>query len=71
MMNVLNEEEWRDLECLYKACQAAITDGDLFTDTGVNERAENEWPNENDNEMIEYCGTAQHVDLWEIEDGGR
>ena len=69
-MNALNEEEWRDLECLYQACQAALTDGDLFTDTGVNERGENEWQNENDNEMIEYCGTARRVDLWETEDGG-
>ena len=42
MMNVLNEDEWGDLECLHKACQAAITDGGLFTDTGVNERGENE-----------------------------
>jgi len=31
-----------DLECLHKACQAAITDGGLFTDTGVDERCENE-----------------------------
>ena len=43
MMNVLNEDEWwGDLECLYKACQEAKTDGDLFTDTGINERGENE-----------------------------
>ena len=40
-MNLVNEDEWGDSECLYKACQAAITDGDLFTDTGVNERGEN------------------------------
>ena len=56
-MNVLNEDEWGALECsLYKACQAAITDGDLFTDTGVNERGENEiWQSENDNEMKTVC----------------
>jgi len=29
-------------ECLYKALQAAITDRGLFTDTGVNERCEND-----------------------------
>ena len=46
-----DENEWGDLECLYKACQAAITDGGLLTDTDVNERCENEWQNENDNEM--------------------
>ena len=33
MMNVLNKDEWGDLEYLYKACQAALTDGGLFTDT--------------------------------------
>jgi len=31
------EEVWGDLECLYKACQAAITNGGLFTDIGINE----------------------------------
>jgi len=31
-----------DLECLYKACLSAISDGGLFTDTGVHERGENE-----------------------------
>ena len=73
MMNVLilNKDGWGDLECLYKARQAAITDGGLFADTGVNEWGENEWQNENDNEMIDYCGTARRVDLWEIEYGGR
>jgi len=46
-----------DLDCLYKACQAANTDGGLFTDTGVNERGGvNEWgkterPSDNDSEM--------------------
>jgi len=37
-----------DSECLHKACQAAITDGGLFTDTGVDERCENERQGEND-----------------------
>ena len=41
-MKKYNENEWGDLECLYKACQAAITDGGFFTDTGVDERGENE-----------------------------
>jgi len=31
-----------NLECLYKACQAARTDGGLFTETGVEERGEND-----------------------------
>jgi len=35
----VSEDQWGDLECLYKACQAARTDG--FTDTGVDERGEN------------------------------
>jgi len=51
--SILSEDEWGDLECLYKACQAAITDGGLFTDTGVaymNE-VKNERQSENDNEM--------------------
>ena len=34
-----NENEWGDLECLYEACQTAITEGDLFTDTGEIGRA--------------------------------
>ena len=58
-----NSDEWRDLERLYEACQAAVTEG------GVNEREENEWHGENDNELIDYCGTARSVDLWEIEEG--
>ena len=37
-----NENEWGDLECLYKACQAAITEGGFFTDTDMGERGENE-----------------------------
>jgi len=31
------EDQWGDVECLYKACQAAKTDEGLFTDTGENE----------------------------------
>ena len=50
-MKKYNENEWGDLECLYKACQAATTDGGFFTDTGVDEWGENEWQSENDNEM--------------------
>jgi len=38
---ILSEDEWGDLECPYKACQSAKTDGGLFTDAGVNERGEN------------------------------
>jgi len=48
---ILNVDEWGNLECLYKACQAAITDGGLFTDTGVNKRGETEWLSENESEM--------------------
>jgi len=33
---------------MYKACQAAITDGGLLADTGVDERGENERQSEND-----------------------
>jgi len=36
---------------MHKACQAAITDGGLFADTGVDERCENERQGENDCEM--------------------
>jgi len=43
-------DEWGDLKCLYKACQAAITDGGLFTDTVINERDESEWHNVNESE---------------------
>jgi len=39
-----------DLECLYKACQATITDGSLFANTGVDERGENERQSENDSD---------------------
>jgi len=41
-IGTLSEDEWEDLECLYKACQAAITDGGLFTDTGIHERGVND-----------------------------
>jgi len=41
-LSILSEDEWGDLECLYKACQVARTDEGLFTDTGVDERGENE-----------------------------
>jgi len=50
-LSLLSEDEWGDLEWLYKACQTAITDGGLFTDTGVNERGENERQSEIDSEM--------------------
>jgi len=50
-LTIVKEDQWGDLECLYKACQAAITDGCLFTDTGVDERCENERQGENDYEM--------------------
>jgi len=41
-LSKVSEGEWGDLKCLYKVCQTAITDGGLFTDTGVDERSENE-----------------------------
>jgi len=47
----VNEDEWGDLVCLYKACQAAVTYGRLFTDTVVHERGENERQSENDRGM--------------------
>jgi len=47
----VSEDQWEDLECLYKASQAAITDGDLFTDIGEHELGENERQSENDCEM--------------------
>jgi len=49
--------QWGDLECLHKACQAAITDGGLFTDTGVDERSGNERQGENDCEMKTVAGS--------------
>jgi len=48
---MVKEDQWGDLECLHKVCQAAITDGGLFTDTGVDERCGNERQGENDCEM--------------------
>jgi len=50
-LTTVSEDLWGDLECLYKACQAAITDGGLFTDTGVDERGENERHSENGCDM--------------------
>jgi len=50
-LNILNKDEWGDLECLYQACQANKNDGGLVADTGVNERGENERQIENDSEM--------------------
>jgi len=49
-LTFVSEDQWRDLECMYKDCQAARTDGGLFTDTGEDERGEmNE--SENDYDM--------------------
>jgi len=45
-LTIVSEDQWGDLECLYKACRAAITDGGLFTDTGVDKRSENKRQNE-------------------------
>jgi len=47
-LTIVKEGQWGDVECLHKACQAVITDGDLFTDTGFDERCENKRPGEND-----------------------
>jgi len=44
----VREDQWGDLECMHKACHAAITDGGLFTDTGIDERGENGRQGEND-----------------------
>jgi len=33
-LTIVSENQRGDLECLYKACQSAITKGGLFTDTG-------------------------------------
>jgi len=41
-LSILSEDELGDLECLFKACQPARTDGGLFTDTGVHELGDNE-----------------------------
>jgi len=50
-LTIVSEDQWGDLECLYKACLAARTDGGLFTDTGEDEWGENERQSENDREM--------------------
>jgi len=34
VLTIASEDQWGDLECLYKAYQAARTDGSLFSDTG-------------------------------------
>jgi len=47
----VKEDQWGYLECLHKAWQAALTDGGLFTDTGIDERCENERQGENDYKM--------------------
>jgi len=47
----VNKDEWEDLECLSEACQAVITEGGLFTNTGVHEQGESEWRSENDREI--------------------
>jgi len=47
----VKEDQWGDLECLFEVCQAAITDGGLFTYTGENELGENERQSENDYEI--------------------
>jgi len=46
----VREDQWGDLdlECLHKACQAAVNDRGLFTDTGVDDRGENEQQGEHD-----------------------
>jgi len=47
-LTIVSEDQWGDLECLHKACQAAITEGGLFTDTGIDEQGENERHSAND-----------------------
>jgi len=47
-LTIVSDDQWGDLECLYKAWQAASTDWGLVTDTGVDERCENERQSEND-----------------------
>jgi len=54
---MMKEDQWGDLECLHKACQAAITGGGLITDTGVDERCGNERQGENDSEMKPLAGS--------------
>ena len=43
------EDELRDLECLYKACQVAITYGTYSQTLDV--RCENEWQSEHNSEI--------------------
>jgi len=51
-LTIVREDQWGYLECLHKAsCQAAITDGGLLTDSGVDERGDNERESEHDCEM--------------------
>jgi len=50
-LSILSENKWGYLECLYKTCQAAITDGGLFTDTDLYELSENERLSEYESEM--------------------
>jgi len=38
----MSEDQWGDLECMYKACQAR-TCGGLCTDTDEDERGENDY----------------------------
>jgi len=40
-LTIVSVDPQGDLECLYKACQAAKTDEGLFEDTGVDERGLN------------------------------
>jgi len=42
-LSIVKEDQWEDLECLHKACPAAITDGDsqtvaLMNDVKMNDR---------------------------------
>jgi len=54
---MVKEYQWGDFECLHKACQAAWTDGGLFTDTGVDERCGNERQDENEGAMKTVAGS--------------
>jgi len=64
-LTIVKEDQWGDLECLHKACQAAILDGGLFTDTGIDERCENEQQGENDceDDIIMFIITGLFVCL--------
>jgi len=48
-LTMVKEDQWGFLECLHKACQAAITDGGLFTDNqcviAINNLLRLEFPN--------------------------